>query len=185
MEEPRCSSNVNVRYGIGHKELSMESLIIRKISPEDKDWVLLVLQKEWGSRVVITRKREHDASLLPGFIAELGQQRIGLITYRIETDECEIISLNSFMENMGVGSALIDAVTQEAKSLHKKRLWLITTNDNTPAIRFYQKRGFAFSALYPGAIEESRKLKPQIPFYGIDSIPIRDELEFELLLQNG
>ena len=38
-------------------------------------------------------------------------------------------------------------------------------------------------AVHRNAIEESRKLKPEIPLTGIDGLPIRDEIELELLLK--
>jgi hypothetical protein len=59
---------------------------------------------------------------------------------------------------------------------------LITTNDNTHALRFYQRRGLQLAALHRNAIEESRRLKPEIPQHGADGIPLRDELELELVL---
>jgi hypothetical protein len=61
-------------------------------------------------------------------------------------------------------------------------MWLITTNDNGPAIRFYEGRGMRIAAIHRGAIAESRKLKPEIPLFGVDGLPIDDEVEFELLL---
>ncbi|MNV93512.1 hypothetical protein D3C71_1882140 [compost metagenome] len=61
-------------------------------------------------------------------------------------------------------------------------MWLITSNDNTRAIRFYQKRGLDLKAVHRDAITEARKLKPSIPLIGMDGIPIRHELEFELTL---
>ncbi|HEX7715028.1 MAG TPA: GNAT family N-acetyltransferase, partial [Bacillota bacterium] len=64
-----------------------------------------------------------------------------------------------------------------------QRLWLITTNDNLAAIRFYQLRGFVLVALHRDAIAQSRKLKPEIPLRGIDGIPIRDEIELEVVLK--
>ncbi len=83
---------------------------------------------------------------------------------------------------MGIGTALIDAVTKVALQAGCWRVWLITTNDNLHALGFYQKRGFVLVALYRNAIEASRKLKPQIPLVGNDGLPIRDELELESLL---
>jgi hypothetical protein len=65
---------------------------------------------------------------------------------------------------------------------HYKRLWLITTNDNLHALRFYQRRGLVLVAVHRNAIEQSRKLKPQIPKLGYDNIPVRDEIELELIL---
>jgi ribosomal protein S18 acetylase RimI-like enzyme len=64
-----------------------------------------------------------------------------------------------------------------------RRLWLITTNDNTDALRFYQKHGFMLVAVHRNAIEESRKLKPEIPLIGNNNIPIRDEIELEMMLE--
>ena len=50
------------------------------------------------------------------------------------------------------------------------------------ALGFYQKRGFRLVAVHPGAVNESRKLKPEIPLIGNDGIPIRDEIELEIVL---
>jgi hypothetical protein len=38
-------------------------------------------------------------------------------------------------------------------------------------------------ALRAEALAVSRRLKPEIPAVGLDGIPLRDELELELLLQ--
>jgi ribosomal protein S18 acetylase RimI-like enzyme len=62
------------------------------------------------------------------------------------------------------------------------RLYLVTTNDNTRALRFYQKRGFTICAVRLNVMDESRKIKPQISLTGEDGIPIRDEIELELEL---
>jgi hypothetical protein len=51
------------------------------------------------------------------------------------------------------------------------------------AIRFYQLRGFSLIAIHRNAIEESRKLKPEIPLIGIDGIPIKDEIEMEFIVK--
>ena len=109
-------------------------------------------------------------------------KRIGLITYNLTEKECEIVSLNSFQENSGIGSLLIEEVRKAADKRNCSRIWLITTNDNTKALRYYQKRGFHLVNLYPDSIKLSRKLKPGIPLNGIDNIPIRDEIEMEILL---
>jgi chloramphenicol 3-O-phosphotransferase len=64
-----------------------------------------------------------------------------------------------------------------------RRLWLITTNDNTLAQRFYENRGFAVKAVHKDAIAGSRKLKPELPEKGFAGIPIRDEIELELQIR--
>ena len=141
-----------------------------------------MLEEQWGSVTQVRRGRAYRADELPGFAAIQDDKPAGLITYNINGEQCEITSLNSLVEGVGIGTGLIDAVKNAANSSKCKRLWLITTNDNTPALRLYQKRGFLLVAVYPNALEESRKLKPEIPLTGIDGIPIRDEIELELLL---
>ena len=71
---------------------------------------------------------------------------------------------------------------QAAREAGCGRVWLITTNDNLRALRFYQRRGFRLVAVHPDALERSRELKPSIPEIGLDGIPLRDELELELTL---
>ncbi|MBA7486610.1 hypothetical protein ES707_22171 [subsurface metagenome] len=91
--------------------------------------------------------------------------------------------MESFIEKKGIGSTLIGHLKEIAVYKGCKRIWLITTNDNLAAIRFYQLRGYSLVAIYRNALEQSRKLKPEIRFIGIDGIPLRDEIELELLLE--
>ena len=92
---------------------------------------------------------------------------------------------DSLRERIGVGAALLEAALEEARRAGCRRAWLVTTNDNLPAVRFYQKRGWRIRAIRPGAIRESRRQKPEIPEMGVDGIPIRDEIELELPLADS
>ena len=155
---------------------------IEELTEKHHTWVKDVLNIHWGSTTVVSRGRLHKADSLPGFVALLKGEPQGLLTYHIIDHECEIVTINSLQESCGIGSTLLSAVITKATSAGCKRLWLITTNDNTVALRFYQKRGFNLTAVYRNAVDESRKLKPEIPLTGIDGIPIRDEIELEMKL---
>ena len=111
-----------------------------------------------------------------------GAAIVGVITYRLLPDACEVLVLNSLEPGLGIGRALLDAVAVAAREAGKARLALVTTNDNLPALRLYQRYGMRMAVLRPGAVERSRAVKPGIPATGIDGIPIRDELELELRL---
>ncbi|MGD1119099.1 MAG: GNAT family N-acetyltransferase [Dehalococcoidales bacterium] len=160
----------------------MKEFRIRPINKEDRPWIVRLLTRHWGSARSVTRGRIYQADALPGFVAIKNERRAGLITYHIDSNGCEITTINSVVERRGIGSAMVGAVRDVAVAASCQRLWLITTNDNTKALRFWQKRGFNIKALYPNAIARDRLLKPEIPLLGNDGIPIRDEIELELLL---
>ncbi len=157
--------------------------LVRSIDAQDQEWVREVLRGHWGSERVVTRGRVVSADTLPGFVAVIGDKRVGLIAYVIRGDECEVVSLTSERERCGIGSALLAAAKQAAEKAGCRRVCLITSNDNTPALRFYQKRGMHLAALYPNALEQSRSVKSEIPVIGLDGIPLRDEIELEYVLR--
>jgi hypothetical protein len=76
----------------------------------------------------------------------------------------------------------MDGVRDHAVAAAHRRLWLVTTNDNTRALRFYQLWGMDFCAFYPHGARRSRRVKPSLPERGADGIRLEHELEFELLL---
>jgi DNA-3-methyladenine glycosylase I len=152
---------------------------VRALWEADRQWARRLLEQRWHSARIVTRGRVHQADELPAFVADGLVGRVGLVTYRLEDDQCEIVSLDSLAEGQGIGTALLAAVEQAARSASCRRLWLITTNDNLPALRFYQKRGFGLVAVHRNALDLSRRLKPEIPETGRDGIPLRDEIELE------
>lgn len=159
-----------------------QDITINHIIQSDKPWINEFYEERWGSNRVVSRGNLHDVALLPGFIAWRSSSRVGLVTYRIVADELEIITLDAIEEKTGIGSALIAKIIDFANQSRLIRIWLITTNDNLPALRFYQKKGFQLVAIHSNALEKSRQLKPEIPTIGFFGIPIRDEIELEISL---
>jgi len=163
--------------------LNMYDFKVNPVTEEDKPVTTEILKNAWASTISVSKGKALDASELPGFVAVQDDEIIGLITYHIKDNECEIVTLDSLFEGIGVGTALVMAVKQTAINAGCSRLWLITTNDNFEALRFYQTRGFLLVAVHRNAVTEARKnIKPEIPLYGLESIPIRDEIELEMIL---
>jgi GNAT superfamily N-acetyltransferase len=156
---------------------------VRPIGPDDRDWVRGVLSSSWGSPFVVSPAGGRDAAELAGLVAISAGEPAGLVTYAIDDDHgCEIVTLDAFVAGRGVGTALLDAVRDVALAAGCKRLWLATTNDNTAALRFYQRRGWDLIALHRDVLREWRRIKPSIPELGRDAIPLRHALELELRL---
>jgi ribosomal protein S18 acetylase RimI-like enzyme len=124
----------------------------------------------------------HFPAELPGFLALRDGEAVGLVTYQIVGDACEIVLIDSGIKHVGIGTALTQAVKTMAQQRGCTRLWLVTTNDNLGALRFYQRRGFVLVALRSNAMEAYRRLKPEIPPVGQHRIPLRDELELAMEL---
>lgn len=141
--------------------------------------------ERWGAEVVVAHGVVYHPADLPGVVAEIDGERVGLLTYCLDGDACEIVSIDSTRPGGGIGTALLDAVAAEVGRGGCARVWLITTNDNLHALRFYQRRGFALVAVHRNAVAAARRLKPVIPLYGHDGIPLRDEIELELSLASG
>ncbi len=157
----------------------MKKRSITPVQTQDRDWVKQVIAEQWASSIVVTRGQIHRPEKLPGFVCWKGEERAGLVTYRIEKQECEIITLNSFAKREGVATELLQAVEKAALESDCYRLWVITTNDNLDALRFYQRRDFRITKVHTDALKESRRLKPETPEIGLYEIPMRDEIELE------
>ncbi|HTX79447.1 MAG TPA: GNAT family N-acetyltransferase, partial [Longilinea sp.] len=135
--------------------------VIEPISERTRDAAVALVSDSWGSEMLWSKGKLHSARELPGFTAIQDGELKGLVTYCIDNGECEIVSLDSRVANQGLGTQLIEKVIDEAKRQLCSRVWLITTNANTRAIRFYQRRGFNLAAVRLNAMDEARKIKPQ------------------------
>lgn len=156
---------------------------LRRLTADDRPRLRQFWIEHWGGEEMVSRGRIHRPEQLDGFVVEEREEWVGLLTFMIEAGECEITSLDSLREGRGIGSLLIKQAIDEARRQGCRRLYLITTNDNLHALGFYQKRGFELLAIYRGAVNESRKIKPGIPLIGMDGIPLRDEIELEIQLK--
>ncbi len=160
-------------------------LAIRPVRDDEQHELERVVRERWGSPRIVSSGTAHPIESLPCLVAtnELGDW-LGLAAYRFAAGACELVLLEALVCGRGTGTALLDAVVALAREAGSRRLWLVTTNDNTDALRFYQRRGLRLVQLRAGAVTQAREqLKPEIPLLGENGIPIRDELELELVLE--
>lgn len=153
-------------------------MLVRPRRPTDEPAVARFLEANHSLRVArlgeLLHPLDHPALLAIDAAGTLA----GVLTYVVRTPSCEILTLHTTTQWLGTGTALVDAVETLAAESGCTDLWLITTNDNTDALRFYQRRGFHLAALHPDAVTTSRAtLKPEISLLGAHHIPLRDELE--------
>ena len=161
----------------------MTPYTLRPLTTADKPVVTPLFVREWGAVEVMALSYGGvvDASTLPGWLAEADGEVVGLLTYLIRDDTAELVTINAFAGG-GVGNALLNALAEHCRANRIRRIHVVTTNDNTRALRFYQRAGFRLTALRVEAVAETRKIKPEIPERGLDDIPIRDEIELTMEL---
>lgn len=167
---------------------------IREIAARDRTWLRSLLIAHWGATAIITRGRRHEAGELSGLLAEHAGDRLGVLLYVLDgmrdgmreelrdsapAVELEVVLLHALVEHRGIGSALLAAAERVAGDRGARRIWLVTTNDNQPAIDFYTRRGYRLVTIHAGAVTAARRLKPEIPVLGAGGVPIADEFEFE------
>jgi len=163
-------------------ESEKQMIDFQRIDDSIKPQVKAFIRQNWGSELMISRGRIHVVADLDGFVITEHNEIIGLITFSITSGECEIVSLDSIREGQGIGSMLINLVSEIATKEQCRRIWLYTTNDNTNSLKFYQKRGFDICGFYRNSVDMARQIKPEIPTHGKFGIEIKHEFELERLL---
>jgi ribosomal protein S18 acetylase RimI-like enzyme len=153
------------------------STTVRRFDAGDLPAAETLLDRTLGGRMQARLGELVDVLDLPGFVAERDGVLAGLATFRRAGTATELVALVAEPSGGGVGTQLVDAVVDSIAGT--SRLWLVTTNDNLRALRFYQRRGFRIVGVEVAGVDRARQLKPAIPLTGADGIELHDELILE------
>jgi ribosomal protein S18 acetylase RimI-like enzyme len=157
-------------------------MLIRARLPQDRERVAAFLRRHHAARVARLNELV-DPLRHPALVADDDGTLAGVLTYILTPPDGEILTLHVEGRWRGVGTQLVAALEQLAARAGCQRLFVITTNDNVEALRFYQRRGFRLAQLRAGAVDRSRaERKPEIPETGNHGIPLRDELVLDKTL---
>jgi|YNPMSStandDraft_2_1061718.scaffolds.fasta_scaffold03064_3 GNAT superfamily N-acetyltransferase len=154
----------------------MDSIQIRSKTAADDEWVAEFLNRQLNGTYLPEPFGERGISTLPGLVAEIDGEPVGLLTYQYQNNECCIVSLHVIRKRMGIGESLLKRLESEASANACTKLICTVSNDNLNALRFLQKRDFHLVAVKSHAIDEQRKHNPTIKLTGEHGIPLRDEL---------
>ena len=156
----------------------MSALITRPLDEPERAWMLETLRERWPHELLVGRGRVREPSELSALVATHGGERVGLLTYVIDGEVAELVTLDALRSGIGgIGAALIGSLADLAQAAGARRLLAMVTNDNIRGLRYYQRLGFRLSELRAGAVDQLRPHKAWIPATGHDEIPIRDEIE--------
>lgn len=110
-----------------------------------------------------------------GWVWSFEEDYAGFATLEWREREVEIrlLAVDPAYRRCGLATRMLHSIREKAQARGMQRILLVTANDNGPALRLYQKTGFALNALYAGRLEKRRGSVR----LGLDGIPIRDDLE--------
>lgn len=157
----------------------MTDSAIRWKGDGDAEWLATFIRERWAGEPLIVHGAEYRLSECPALIYG---EREGVAVFTLDPEPPELLLLHALRSGAGVGTALISAVAGAARNRGHDRLLVTTTNDNTAALRFYQRRGFRLNEVRFGAVDQARLRKPSIPDVGFDGIPLHDEIDLVLTL---
>jgi ribosomal protein S18 acetylase RimI-like enzyme len=158
-------------------ETPLDSPVVRPLHEEEHGWLRDTLRERWPHELLVGRGRVREISELSALVAVRSGERVGLLTYVIEGDSAELVTLDALRPGLGVGASLIGALAELAPGAGARRMVAMVTNDNARGLSYYQRLGFRVAELRAGVIDELRGRKAWIPATGQDGIPIRDEIE--------
>ena len=158
-------------------------LMIRPATTADTPRIEELSLYFWNETDVDCFGRHYDVLVAcPAFVACDGDEVVGVAAYAVEPewDAVVLVILNLLPDHQGRGGAraLLDALRDEAARRGVGRIWVVTSNDDLPALALYQRYGFRLIGIVPGReVEEHGAAFP-----GFAGIPVRDEIRLEYRL---
>ncbi len=153
------------------------------VEAADPQFIADTLRNSWGLPV-ITVARDYMPEGVDGGLVwrDSAGDAQGLVTWAIDGETAEIVTMDAFLQGVHIGGQLLDAAEVELAGRGVRRLLVTTTNDNLRALAFYIRRGYRLVRLDLDGVDRVRAAKPGVPATGNDDIPIRDMWELEKLL---
>lgn len=156
------------------QKLKFVYTISKVTSSKDKSAISNLVREFWGEEEQLTFDRKFVVARLSAYAAKLGKSLIGFVSF-VDIDSALIVvalGILPLYQSSRVGSRLMRKVENEAKRLGKKEMLVSTSNEDLPALAFYQSLGFRIFEVKPDVIAEKHGTILQ----GIGGLPIRDEL---------
>ncbi len=166
--------------------LKLPAVIVRETEKKDHELIRALFMRDFGHAKVVAFGEVMSLDPSPGIVAELKGELAGALTYRFLPDALHIVALatDPMWQRSGVGGHLVAEVEALAARANRGKVVFATTNDNLPALYFYQRRGYEIVDVVPGGILPHLSALGSAA-HGFGGIPIRDEIRFEKRLADG
>jgi ribosomal protein S18 acetylase RimI-like enzyme len=157
--------------------IDLPPVLVREATDADRAAARALFQEDFGRTRVIAFGEVMDLDAMPALVAVMTGQPAGALAYRLLGDALHIVALatDPMWQRSGVGGHLLAEAEILARRLQLTRIVVSSTNDNLPALYFYQRRGYRLTDLVPDSI--IAHTRQQVA--GFAGIPVRDEVRLE------
>jgi GNAT superfamily N-acetyltransferase len=159
--------------------IELPPVLVREATDADRAAVRGLFQRVFGPARMIAFGEVMDVDAMPALVAVVTDEPSGALAYRLLGDALHVVAVASdpMWQRSGVGGHLVAEAELLARRLKLARVLVTTTNDNLPALYFFQRRGYRLTDLVPGGVKAHTE-----GLAGFAGIPIRDELRLEKAL---
>jgi ribosomal protein S18 acetylase RimI-like enzyme len=157
--------------------LDLPPVLVREATDADRAAARSLFDRDFGRTRIVAFGEVVDIDQMPALVAVMHQEPSGALAYRLLGDALHIVALatDPMWQRSGVGGHLVAEAELLARRLNLTRLVVSTSNDNLPALYFYQRRGYRLTGLVPDSvIAHTREAVA-----GFAGIPVRDEIRLE------
>ena len=156
--------------------LELPPVLVREASAPDRVKALALLRHVFRPAQLVSFGEAISLDDAAAFVAETDQGIAGALAWRPFDGALHILALatDPMHQRAGVGGHLVAEAELLARRQNWPRVIVTITNDNLPALYFYQRRGYRLSAVLRDSIAAQTRGQKAIGFAGI---PILDEIQ--------
>jgi ribosomal protein S18 acetylase RimI-like enzyme len=160
--------------------IDLPPVLVREATDADRAAARELFERDFKRKPIVAFGELMDIDQMPALVAIVHTDPSGALAYRLHGDALHIVALatDPMWQRSGVGAYLVAEAELLARRLGLARLVVVTTNDNLPALYFYQRRGYCLTDLIPAGVT-AHVQGQQAGFAGI---PVRDEIRLEKVL---
>jgi len=156
--------------------LELPPVLVREASAADRAKALELFRDVFRPAQLVSFGEAISLDDAAAFVAETDQGIAGALAWRPFDGALHILALatDPMHQRAGVGGHLVAEAELLARRQNWPRVIVTITNDNLPALYFYQRRGYRLSAVLRDSIAAQTRDQKAIGFAGI---PILDEIQ--------
>lgn len=158
--------------------IELPPVLVREAAEAERQAALELFRRDFGRTGVVAFGQVMDLDAIPTIVADMDGEIGGALAYRLVDGGLHVVALatDPMWQRSGVGGHLMAEIELMARRLRIPRVIVSTTNDNLPALYFYQRRGYCVTEWIPHGVTKHAK---SASLAGFSGIPIRDEVRLE------